>query len=84
MNEIFCPYLDKFVIVYLDDILVFSKTVRKHKEHLKIVFGVLRQHVLFVNKKKSEFFQPRLEYLGHIVSGDGISVDPKKIEVIVN
>ena len=84
MNDIFGPHLDKFVIVYLDDILVFSNTVSEHKDHLRTVFEILRTNVLFINKKKSEFFQTRLEYLGHMISADEIAVDPKKIEVIVH
>ena len=84
MNDIFGPYLDKFVIIYPDDILIFSASLSAHREHLQIVFMVLRKHVLYINKKKSEFFKNKVEYLGHIISADGIAVDPRKIQVIVD
>ena len=79
MNKIFLDY-QQFVIVFFDDILVFSKSDHAHKEHLKVIFDLLRKHDLYANPKKSSFFQTEIEYLGHIVSADGISVDPKKVQ----
>jgi hypothetical protein len=79
MNEIFRPYLDDFVIVYLDDILIFSKTEQEHRGHVRIVLETLRQHKLYGNAAKSEFGLSELEYVGHIVSNHGIKVDPKKV-----
>ena len=67
------------MIVFFDDILVFSKSTHEHKEHLKLVFGLLHANKLYANPDKSSFFQISIEYLGHIVSNDGVKVDPKKV-----
>jgi len=75
MNNIFHDYLDKFVIIYLDDILVFSNTKEEHLEHLRIVLTKLREHKLFAKLKKCELIKEHVEYLGHFISGNGISVD---------
>ena len=80
MNRIFAD-LD-FVIVYLDDILIFSKTLEEHEEHVKIVLDVLRKEQLIAKLSKCSFFQTSLPFLGHIISAEGISVDPKKTEVV--
>lgn len=82
MHDVFMPFLDKFVIVYLDDILVYSKTPEDHLEHLRQVLEVLRKHKLFAKLKKCEFGVPTLEFLGHVISGEGIQTDPKKIKSI--
>ena len=80
MNRIFAD-LD-FVIVYLDDILIFSRTLEEHEEHVKIVLDVLRKEQLISKLSKRSFFQTSLPFLGHIVTAEGISVDPKKTEVV--
>jgi hypothetical protein len=82
MNGIFKDYLDKFVIVFMDDILVYSRTEEEHKQHLRTVLQVLREHQLYAKLSKCSFYQERIHYLGHIISKDGIVVDPEKIEAI--
>ena len=76
MNRIFQQHLEKFVLVYLDDILVFSKTQEEHLEHLRKVFEILRENKLFAKLTKCRFAKSELEYLGHVVGKDGIKVDP--------
>ena len=82
MNGVFREYLDKFVIVFLDDILVYSKSDEEHENHLRMVLQVLREHQLYSKLSKCSFYQKQIHYLGHIISKDGIAVDPEKIEVI--
>ncbi|KAA0057271.1 Transposon Ty3-I Gag-Pol polyprotein [Cucumis melo var. makuwa] len=83
MNVVFKPYLRKFVLVFFDDILVYSKNEDEHVVHLGKVLSSLREHSLYANKKCS-FAQPKIEYLGHIISGGGVEVDPEKIRSIVD
>jgi hypothetical protein len=71
-----------FVIVFLDDILVYSKTEEEHERHLRMVLQVLREHKLFAKLSKCSFFQNRIHCLGHIISKEGITVDPEKIKVV--
>ena len=75
-------YLDKFVVVFIDDILIYSKYEEEHKEHLKIVLQELQEHQLFVKFSKCDFFKDKIQYLGHVVTKEGISVDPEKINAI--
>jgi hypothetical protein len=82
MNGIFRNYLDKFVIVFLDDILVYSKSEEEHEHHLRLVLQVLREHQLYAKLSKCSFYQEQIHYLGHIISEQGIAVDPEKIEAI--
>jgi hypothetical protein len=82
MNGVFRDYLDKFVIVFLDDILIYSKIEEEHEQHLRMVLHVLREHQLYAKLSKCTFYQKKIHYLGHIVSEDGIAVDLKKIEAI--
>ncbi|KAH9722972.1 Endonuclease [Citrus sinensis] len=84
MNRIFQPYLDQFVIVFIDDILIYSKSKEEHETHLRIVLETLRVKKLYGKFKKCEFWLDRVMFLGHIVTNDGISADPAKVEVIVN
>ena len=84
MNKVLRPYLRKFVLVFFDDILIFSKDVEDHREHLRKVLEVLRKNQLHINKKKCSFEQYQLEYLGHLISGEGVAADPKKIEAMMN
>ena len=81
MNNIFLNDQD-FVIVFFDDILIFSKSHEEHKQHLDTVFSLLRDHDLYANPDKSQFFQSEIKYLGHIVSSHGICPNPRKIETI--
>ena len=78
MNAIFRPYLRKFVLVFFDDILVFNSNFSDHLSHLKIVFEVLQSHQLYAKQSKCVFGCAEVEYLGHIISGNGVKVDPKK------
>jgi hypothetical protein len=82
MNGVFRDYLDKFVIVFLDDILVYSKTKEEHEQHLRMVLRVLREHQLYAKLSKCSFYQRQIHYLGHIISKEGIVVDPEKVEAI--
>jgi hypothetical protein len=82
MNRIFHDYLDKFVVVFIDDILIYSKSKEDHAEHLKVVLSVLKERKLFAKLSKCEFWLSEVSFLGHVISSGGISVDPTKIEVV--
>ncbi|XP_075499143.1 uncharacterized protein LOC142537518 [Primulina tabacum] len=82
MNRVFKPYLDKFVIIFIDDILIYSKTRDLHREHLRIVLQQLRDDKLYAKFKKCEFWREQVAFLGHIVSKEGIAVDPAQIEAV--
>ena len=79
MNNVMHKYLDKFLVIFIDDILIYSKTREEHKEHLKIVLQELRGHQIFAKFSKCDFFKDKIQYLGHVVTKEGISVDPKMI-----
>ena len=74
--------MDKFLVLFIDDILIYSKYEEEHKEHLKNVLQELREHQIFVKFSKCDFFKDKIQYLGHVVTKEGISVDPKKIKEI--
>ena len=78
MNAIFRPYLRKFVLVFFDDILVFSSNLYDHLSHLKIVLEILQSHQLYAKQSKCVFGYAEVEYLGHIISREGVKADPKK------
>jgi len=82
MNHMFKPFLNKFVMVYFDDILIYSKIEKEQFEHLKRVMEVLEQEKLYGNFKKCTFFALEVVFLGYIVSAKGIQVDPSKVEAI--
>jgi len=82
MNQIFEPYLRKFVLVFFDDILIYSPTFNLHLEHLRTTFKVLRFNRLYLKRSKCAFAQTQIEYLGHIISKEGVGTDPSKIEAI--
>jgi hypothetical protein len=82
MDDISRNYLDKFVIVFLNDILIYSKLEEEHAHHLRLVLQVLREHQLYSKLSKSSFYQENIHYLGHIISEKDITVDPEKIEAI--
>jgi hypothetical protein len=84
MNDVLRPFLDDFVIVYLDDILIFSKTREEHVKHVKQVLDVLKKENLYLKMSKCEFGKTSLVYLGHIVGGGELKIDPSKVDVIVN
>ena len=83
MNRVFHPYLDQFVVVFIDDILVYSKDAQEHEHHLRIVLQTLRENQLFAKLSKCDFWLKEVSFLGHIVSAEGIRVDPVRIEAIV-
>ncbi|GJS43451.1 putative reverse transcriptase domain-containing protein [Tanacetum coccineum] len=82
INRVFHEYLDKFVIVFIDDILVYSKTRGEHEDHLCIMLEILRQKKLYAKFSKCEFWLEQVVFLGHIMSADGITMDPAKVEAI--
>ena len=84
MNRIFKEYLDKFVIVFIDDILIYSKTEENHAEHVRTALEILRKKKSYAKFSKCEFWLQEVQFLGHIVSNEGIKVDPAKIEAIKN
>ena len=83
MNRVFHPYLDRFVIVFIDDILVYSRNEKEHAEHLWTVLQTLRQKQLYAKFSKCEFWLARVVFLGHVISAEGIYVDPQRIEAVV-
>ncbi|KAG8491582.1 hypothetical protein CXB51_014859 [Gossypium anomalum] len=83
MNCVFQPFLDRFVVVFIDDILVYSETEAKHDEHLRIVLQVLREKELYAKFSKCELWLSEVTFLGHVVSTEGIKADPRKIEAIL-
>ena len=83
MNRVFPPYVDQFVVVFIDDILVYSKYRESHDTQLRVVLEILRKEQLYAKLSKCEFWFTEVSFLGHIVSKEGIQVDPKKIEVVV-
>jgi hypothetical protein len=84
MNSILSKYLDKFVIVFIDDILIYSKNKEEHEDHLRIVLQILREKNLYAKLSKCDFYKYKIQYLGLVVSKEGIVVDPKKIISIMD
>ncbi|KAJ0668169.1 putative nucleotidyltransferase, Ribonuclease H [Helianthus annuus] len=84
MNRVCKPYLDKFVIVFIDDILIYSKMKNEHEQHLRAILELLKKEKLYAKFSKCEFWLREVQFLGHVVNGDGIHVDPTKIEAIKN
>ena len=83
MNDVLKDFLGKFVIVYLDDILIFSKTLEDHMMHIRKVFEKLRKEKLLINLKKCSFVKKELVYLGFVVSGEGMKMDLEKVKAIL-
>ncbi|XP_058765537.1 uncharacterized protein LOC131639035 [Vicia villosa] len=84
MNRVFQPYLDRFVVIFIEDILIYSKKVDEHMEHLRIVLSVLREKQLFAKLSKCEFWMSEVKFLGHVISGGSVVVDPSKVEAVIN
>jgi hypothetical protein len=84
MNSVFMPELDKFVVVFIDDILVYSKSTEDHEEHLRVALQRLRDHQLYAKFSKCEFWINEMPFLGHVISSEGIAVDPSKVRNILD
>nr|GEZ38062.1 putative reverse transcriptase domain-containing protein [Tanacetum cinerariifolium] len=82
MNRVCKPYLDKFVIIFIDDILIYSKDEKEHEEHLKAILELLKEEKLYAKFSKCEFWIPKVQFLGHVIDSRGIHIDPAKIESI--
>jgi hypothetical protein len=84
MNSVFMDYLDKFVVVFIDDILIYSQSEEEHADHLRMVLQRLREHQLYAKLSKCEFWINELMFLGHIINKNGLAVDLKKVTYILN
>ena len=84
MHRVFQPYLDQFVVVFVDDILIYSQSEWEHEYHLRIVLQLLRDHQLYAKFNKCEFCLTKVRFLGHMVSASGVSVDLKKVEAVMS
>ena len=83
MNRVFRPYLDKFMVVFIDEILVYSNSYLEHEQHLRQVLSTLREHQLYAKVSKCEFWLKEVVFLGHVISAQGILVDPRKVEIVL-
>jgi hypothetical protein len=84
MNKVFMDYLDKFVVVFIDDILIYSRSEEEREEHLRLVLQKLREHRLYAKLSKCEFWLKKVTFLGHVISKGGISVDPSKVQDVLS
>jgi len=84
MNHVFMEYLDKFMVVFIDDILVYSKNEEEHEEHLRLVLQKLREHQLYTKLSKCEFWLRKVSFLGHVISNGGVVVDLKKVKDVLS
>jgi len=84
MNNVFRPYLDKFVVVFIDDIVIYFKTKEEHAKHLRLVLKTLEEHKLYAKFKKCEFWLEKVHFLGHLVTKETVSMDLAKVEAILN
>ena len=84
MNRVFHDFLDQFVVVFIDDILIYSKSKEEHEDHLRRVLQRLKEKWLYAKFSECDFWLNNVTFLGHVVSKDGILVDPKKVEAVVN
>ena len=84
MNRVFREHLDKFVIVFIDDILIYSRNQEEHEEHLRLTLQILKEHQLYAKFSKCEFWLSKVHFVGHVVSAEGISVDSAKIEAVID
>ena len=84
MNSVFMSEFDKFVVVFIDDILIYSETAEEHEEHLRVVLLRLKEHKLYAKFSKCEFWLKKVPFLGHVLSEDGISVDPSKVQEVMD
>jgi hypothetical protein len=83
-NKVFIEYLDKFIVIFINDILIYSTTEARHEEHLRLVFEKLRANQLYPKFSKCEFWLMQVTFLGHVISTGGVSVDPSKVRDVLN
>ena len=84
MNLVFMSELNEFVVMFIDDILIHSENEAHHAEHLRVVLSRLREHKLYAKFSKCEFWLKKVPFLGHILSEDGISIDPSKVQEVID
>jgi hypothetical protein len=84
MNKVFMEYLDKFVVVFIDDILVYSRSEEEHEEHLRLALQKLQEHRLYAKLSKCEFWMKQVTFFRHVISKGGISVDPSKVQDVLS
>jgi hypothetical protein len=84
MNKVFMEYLDKFAVVFIDDILIYSRSEEEHEEHLRLVLQKLREHRLYAKLSKCEFWLKQVSFLGDVISKGGISIDPSKVQDVLS
>ena len=84
MHRVSQPYLDQFVVVFVDDILIYSQSEEKHEDHLRIILQALKDHQLYAKFSKCEFWLTEVKFLGHVMLASGVSVDPNKVEVVMS
>jgi hypothetical protein len=84
MNKVFMEYLDKFIVVFIDDILLYSRNEEEHEGHLRLVLQKLQDHKLYAKLSKCEFWLEQVAFLGHVISKGGISVDPSKVQDVLS
>ena len=84
MHRVFQPYLDQFVVVFIDNILIYSKSEEEHEDHFRIILQALKEHQLYAKFNKCEFWLTKVRFLGHVVSTSGVSVDPEKVEAVMS
>jgi hypothetical protein len=84
MNKVFMEYLDKFVVVFNNDILVYSRSEEEHEEHLHLALQKLREHRLYTKLSMCEFWLKQVAFLGHVISKGGISIDPRKVQDVLS
>ena len=82
MHWVFQPYLDQFVVVFVDDILIYSQSKEEHEDHLRTVLQALKDHQLYAKFSKCEFWLTEVQFLGHVVLASGVLVDPAKVEAV--
>ena len=82
MNKVFMEELDRFVVVFIDDILVYSKSAEEHGQYLRVVLEKLRKHQLYAKFSKCEFWLQRVSFLGHVLTAEGVEVDPEKVKAV--
>ena len=84
MHRLFQPYLDQFVMVFVDDILIYSRSEEEHEDHLRIVLEAFREHQLYTKCSKCEFWLTEVRFLGHVVSASDVSVELEKVEAVMS